>query len=180
MNRKEIRIPLPAGVEAKIENSTISIQSKGHVCAKTFSAEGVGFRSESDAVVVFADVASNRQVSKMNAVASHIENLVKGVQKDFEYKLTVVFSHFPMTVNVKDNAVEINNFLGEKKPRKAKIIAGTKVVVKGKDLFVSGSNKESVGQTAANIEGAARVVGRDKRVFQDGIFIVSKGKTDLA
>mgnify|MGYP000225838052 CR=1 FL=1 len=36
-------------------------------------------------------------------------------------------------------------------------------------------NKEKVGQTAANIEKATRVKGYDTRVFQDGIYLVSRG-----
>ena len=34
--------------------------------------------------------------------------------------------------------------------------------------------KEKVGQTSANIERACRIRGRDRRVFQDGIYIVEK------
>ncbi len=170
------KIELPTGASAEISGTTITIKAGNKSVSKTFSAEGISFSKEPNAVVLTADRLSNREVSKMNAIVSHIENLVKGTQKDYEYKMGIVFSHFPMTVNVKDNVVEINNFLGEKKSRKAKVIPGVKVVVKGKDVTVTGSNKDHVGQTAANIEGAARVVGRDKRVFQDGIFIVSKSK----
>ena len=43
------------------------------------------------------------------------------------------------------------------------------------DVFVSGVDREKVGQTAAIIEKACRIRGRDRRIFQDGIYIVSKG-----
>ncbi|MEC7431143.1 MAG: 50S ribosomal protein L6, partial [Candidatus Thermoplasmatota archaeon] len=44
------------------------------------------------------------------------------------------------------------------------------------DVTVSGSDREKVGQTAANIERACKIKKRDRRVFQDGIYIVSKGE----
>ncbi|MBI5554191.1 MAG: 50S ribosomal protein L6, partial [Candidatus Diapherotrites archaeon] len=59
-------------------------------------------------------------------------------------------------------------------PRIARIVGGTKVSVKGKELVISSSNKEDAGQTAANIENATRVKGKDIRVFQDGVYITAK------
>ena len=47
--------------------------------------------------------------------------------------------------------------------------------VKGKEITVTGHNKEDVGQTSANLEQASRIKGRDIRVFQDGIYRISKG-----
>ena len=41
-------------------------------------------------------------------------------------------------------------------------------------IVVSGIDKEAVGQTAANIERCTTVKGRDRRVFQDGIYLLSK------
>ncbi len=42
-------------------------------------------------------------------------------------------------------------------------------------MIVTGINKESVGQTVANIEQATKIKSRDPRVFQDGIYVVAKG-----
>ena len=50
-----------------------------------------------------------------------------------------------------------------------------KVEVKGKDIIVSGINLEDVSQTAANIEQATRLTGRDRRIFYDGIYVYEKG-----
>jgi len=78
--------------------------------------------------------------------------------------------HFPFKVEISGNEITINNFLGEKIPRKAKIVDGCKVEIKGDEISVSGINKESVGLTAARLEIATKVKNRDRRVFQDGIF----------
>jgi large subunit ribosomal protein L6 len=79
-----------------------------------------------------------------------------------------------MKVSVKSDVVVIDNFLGEKHPRNARVMPGVTVKVSGEQVVVSGTNKEFVGQTAANIEQATKVSGRDTRVFQDGIYIVEK------
>jgi len=68
----------------------------------------------------------------------------------------------------------IENFLGERNPRKASIVEGVKVTAKGDDVTVSGIDKEKVGQTVANIERATKVKKRDIRVFQDGVYLISK------
>ncbi|MEM3690235.1 MAG: 50S ribosomal protein L6, partial [Candidatus Micrarchaeia archaeon] len=62
--------------------------------------------------------------------------------------------------------------IGEKKPRVASIVGDTKVEVKGSEIFVSGVDKEAVGQTCANICSATCIRNKDSRVFQDGIYLV--------
>ena len=68
----------------------------------------------------------------------------------------------------------IENFLGEKFPRKAKILGATKIEVKGDQVILTGPDIEAVSQTAANIEQATKIKGFDPRVFQDGIYITKK------
>ena len=106
---------------------------------------------------------------------SHINNMVLGASKGFQYDMKIVYNHFPLKVTVKDKIFIIDNFLGEKFPRKAKILGDTKVVNKGDEVTITGPNKEDVGQTAANIETATKIKGYDPRVFQDGIYITGKG-----
>ena len=101
--------------------------------------------------------------------------MVRGVTDGFTYNLKAVYSHFPMTLAVKGNKFVVNNYFGEKVPRSAEIIQGVEVKVNNKtDVVVTGINKENVGQTAANIERCVTVKKRDRRVFQDGIYLVGK------
>src|SRR3972149_4636613 len=74
--------------------------------------------------------------------------------------------------NGKGNEFLIENLLGERHPRKAAILADTTVTIEGDQVVLQGPDLEAVGQTAANIERATKIQGRDPRVFQDGVYIV--------
>ena len=101
--------------------------------------------------------------------------MIKGVTSGFKYHLKALYSHFPMTLKQEGNELVVNNYFGERVPRRAKILPGVKVEIKNKvEITVSGSDKELVGQTAANIERCATVKNRDRRVFQDGIYLLNK------
>ena len=80
-----------------------------------------------------------------------------------------------MTLAVQGNQLIVNNYFGERVPRSANILAGVDVKVQNKtEIVVSGIDKEAVGQTAANIERSTTVKKRDRRVFQDGIYLIEK------
>ncbi|GIU72534.1 MAG: 50S ribosomal protein L6 [Candidatus Nitrosocaldaceae archaeon] len=111
-----------------------------------------------------------------NTLRSLIRNMIKGVTKGYRYKLKIIYSHFPITVKVKDDTVLIENFIGERAPRKAKIQGDCKVKVEGEDVIVEGISLEDVSQTAANIELATKIKNKDLRVFLDGIYIYEKEK----
>jgi len=101
--------------------------------------------------------------------------MVKGVTDGFTYTLKALYSHFPMTLAVKGNQLIVNNYFGERVPRTAAILSGVDVKVQNKtEVVVSGIDKEAVGQTAANIERSTTVKKRDRRVFQDGIYLIEK------
>ena len=101
--------------------------------------------------------------------------MTEGLVYGYEYKMKIVYSHFPMSIIVEKGIVNIKNFLGEKFPRKAKIVGDTKVVAKGQEVIVSGIDKEDVGQTASNLEQKSKVKGKDIRRYQDGIYLIEVG-----
>jgi large subunit ribosomal protein L6 len=88
--------------------------------------------------------------------------------------LKIVFSHFPISEEVKEKTVSIKNFTGERSPRFVRITGDVKITVKEDDVIVQGLNLEDVSQTAGNIEQATKVKTKDPRVFLDGIFVYEK------
>ncbi len=57
-----------------------------------------------------------------------LQNLIKGVTVGFEYKMRLVYAHFPISVNIEDEGtkVEIRNFLGEKRVRIVDLLPGAR------------------------------------------------------
>lgn len=174
MKKFEKRIELPENVSAQLEGKTLSLKCDNAASSKEFKAAGIKLSLEGNKIII----SSIRTTKKVDAVANtlekHIKNMIRGFKEDYEYRLSVVYSHFPINVVVKQDLVEVNNFLGEKKPRRARIMGKTKVEVKGAEITVRGNSKEDAGQTAANLEQATRISARDRRVFQDGIYITKK------
>lgn len=172
--KKTRKIELPSGFDAIIEKDSLIIKSQKGELKKKLHSKEIKVRKENNSIVLETESKKRTDFAVLNSFEKQIENMVKGLEKEFEFKLSIVYSHFPINIAVKSNVVEINNFLGEKLPRIAKIIPNAKIEIKGKEIFVRGHDKEAVGQTAANIEKATKVFMRDRRVFQDGIYLVKK------
>jgi large subunit ribosomal protein L6 len=81
-----------------------------------------------------------------------------------------------MTVELKGRNVLIKNLIGERGIRKAKLIGDVEIKITEDDVIISGINLEHVSQTAANIQNATRLRGKDRRVFLDGIYVLKKRK----
>ena len=171
---QESTIEIPEGINVEVIENKVTLSKGNDSVSKQFKAREIKISEKNNSIIIRTEKYSRRTKSSINAIYSHIKNMIEGLTKGYEYRLAIVYSHFPINVVVKGNIVEINNFTGEKRPRKALIIGDTKVEVKGKEIIVTGKNKEQVGQTAANMENATRIKDKDRRIFQDGIFIVSK------
>jgi large subunit ribosomal protein L6 len=175
MNKELIRkIEIPEGVEASVEGSIVTVQKDGKKNSREFDLIGIKLEKKGNEIVLEEKKASKKEKRRMNTVASHIKNMIKGLQEKFEYKLKICFSHFPITVEMKGNEAIIKNFLGERSPRKIKMPEGANIKVEKDIITVDSHNKEIAGQAAANFEMVTRIVNRDRRIFQDGIFITSK------
>jgi len=179
--KKELfqEIEIPEGIETQIQENSITIKGPEGENKKEFNLTNLKFEKKGNKIIIGNKKSTKKEKKLMNTMAAHIKNMIKGVQEKFEYKLKVCFSHFPITVEVKGQEVIIKNFLGEKIPRKSRILEGVDVKVDKDIITVSSSNKELAGQTAANFEAATRITNKDRRVFQDGIFITNKAGREM-
>ncbi|RLF08812.1 MAG: 50S ribosomal protein L6 [Thermoprotei archaeon] len=169
-------IDVPENVKVEVNGGVVKVSGPKGQLMRDFSKSGIKISSLPDGKVLLEVWNANRKLKAMiGTVASHIRNMIKGVTQGFRYELKVVYAHFPISVKVKEDRVVIENFLGERSPRVARIVGNVKVTVSGDTIVVEGIDKEQVSQTAANIHLATHIKGLDPRVFMDGIYIVKKG-----
>jgi large subunit ribosomal protein L6 len=164
-------IEIPEGVLVKVEGRVVTANGEKGELTWDFSHAPVSIRLDGKTITVQASWPRKKETALVGTISSHIQNMITGVTKGFIYKLKIVFSHFPISVKVRERTVAIENFTGERSPRIAKIMGDTKVTVKSEDVIVQGTNIKDVSQTAANIQNATKVKRKDPRVFLDGIYI---------
>lgn len=171
---KEERVKIPDGVQAKVHGDQFIVTGKGVTLQRTLSHPRVQIVVEGGEVKVRSEYPKRRDGALVGTFAAHIRNMFVGATQGFTYEMKIVYSHFPVKATVKGSEFVIENFLGEKFPRRADIRGATKVEVKGDQVVLTGPDIEAVSQTAANIEQATKIKGFDPRVFQDGIYITKK------
>lgn len=167
------KIKIPEGIEVSIDGNTINAKGKEEN-SRTFKIKNIKLEKKDKEIIISSKNATKKEKKVMNTISAHINNLFSGVQNKFNYELKICFSHFPITVEVKEKEAIIKNFLGEKIARKAKILKDVEVKVDRDVIEIASKNRESAGQTAANFEKATWIRMRDRRIFQDGIFITKK------
>lgn len=167
-------IIIPEGIEIKKEGKTLFVKGHHGEASKEFNFGKLKFEKKDNKIILSHPSSTRNDKRMINTITAHIKNLINGAQNKFEYQLKICSSHFPINVEVKGNAVLIKNFLGEKTPRKCTMPKGAEVEVNKDIITIKSSNKETAGQAAANFENATKVRNRDRRVFQDGIYITSK------
>ncbi len=168
------KIEIPQGIICDIKDKTITVSGNSNSLNREISNPHISAIVEGNYIVFKCAGGNKINYKTIKSYAAHVKNMFEGVKAPYTYVLESCNVHFPMTLKVDQERLTINNFLGEKVPRHARIISGVKVDVKGQKITISSSNKEAAGQTAANIEKATKVRNRDRRVFQDGIYIVEK------
>jgi len=195
MNKDLVReIEIPEGVGVVVSGNDVEVKGNGKELKRSFdmgkvTVQVVDGRGEGvvGKIVLEAKGASRRESKMIGTIWAHLKNMIKGAGEDFVYELEVCNVHFPMNVKVEPASQEsgvvsrescgkvvIKSFLGETTVREARIMDGAKVEIKGSKITVSSNDIEAAGQTAGNLEKATRLTGRDRRIFQDGIFITAK------
>lgn len=170
-------IVVPEGITIVCEGNLLKVKGDKGEVQRRFAYPGINLKLENKKLLVFSTSGNSRNIKRMvRTLESHIKNMIIGVSNGYAYRLKICSGHFPMKVTLESGTVVINNFLGEKIPRKAKILEGTTVEIDKDIIHIEGLDKEKVGQTMGNIERATRIVNRDRRVFQDGIYKIGETK----
>jgi len=169
------KIKIPDGVKIQLDGPMLKVTGPKGQLERNVRFPQVTVTSDGKEVVFSTESGKKAIIAMVGTFEAHTKNMCKGVLTGFEYRMKVVYSHFPIQLKLQGSRLEINNFLGEKKARYANIMPGVTAKVATDEVVLTGINRELVGTTAANIEHATHIRDRDPRVFQDGIFIVQRG-----
>jgi len=169
-------VQVPEDVEVGLEGKKFTVKGPKGTLVRDFSFAPISLKLNDKILCIRAEWPRKKEASLVGTLRSHVENMITGVRKGFTYKVKIVFSHFPISVKLKDKTILIENFTGERSPRKAKIIGDVQVKIQSEDVFVQGIDLEDVSQTAANIEQATRVKRKDPRIFLDGLYVYERSE----
>jgi large subunit ribosomal protein L6 len=167
-------IQIPDDVSAEVDHLELTVEGPNGSVTRRLWFPDVTVRVEDDSVVIESDAEDAETTATIGTFESHVENMIHGVTEGWEYEMEVFYAHFPMQVTVDDGEIVIENFLGERAPRRTPVHGDTEVEIDGEEIVLSGPDKEAVGQTAADIEQLTRVTDKDTRWFQDGVYITQK------
>ena len=169
-------VDVPKGVTFSVVDRRLRAKGPLGAVERPFPSDAIHLATDSGKATLTLRLPSHRKRSQalLKTWAAHLRNLSGSLTVGVEARLKVVAAHFPMKVQVKENHLVIENFLGEKYPRSTDLVPGTSARVEGEFVILSGYDIEQVGQSAANIERASRIRDYDPRVFQDGIYLVER------
>lgn len=166
-------IDIPEGLSVSYSNGEFAVEGENSVKRRLYRPE-IDVSVEDGEIVLSAKNASQREKRHMNTMRSHLRNMLKGAAEGHTYKLKICSGHFPMNVSVSNGEITVKNFLGEAVPRTLKIKDDVDVKVDGDEVVVTSAYKELAGSQASDIEQLTRVTNKDRRIFQDGLFIIEK------
>lgn len=170
-------VNIPDGVKVSAKNSIVTVTGPRGTLTRSFAhaklqIEMVGKKK----VRVQKWFGNRRELAVVRTICSHIENMIKGVTKGFQYKMRSVYAHFPINVIISPDSqnVEIRNFLGEKALRRVKMLPGVTCVnskTQKDELVLESNDVEAVSRCAALIQQSTTVKRKDIRKFLDGIYV---------
>jgi large subunit ribosomal protein L6 len=168
-------IELSEGITANIEGNELTLKKENNEIKQQLN-KTIDIKVHGNKIILEAKKITKREKKILGTFEAHIKNMIKGLNERFKYRLQVVAVHFPITASIdkEKNEFVVKNFLGEKIERRMKIIPGVEVKIEKDIIEISSINRSSAGQFAANIEKGTHIRKKDRRIFQDGIYIIEK------
>lgn len=175
--KSEVVVEIPQDITLTLDGLKLTIEGKKGKIIKDFShMKKVDILYKDNTVKISSYFPRKSTEAKLGTLRSVLINAIEGVTKGYTYKMKIAYSHFPITVDTDGDRILIKNFIGERSPRITFKAGNYPINIKAtkEDVVISGIDKEDVGQTCANIQATCRIRDKDKRIFQDGIYVYEK------
>ena len=113
------KIEIPNDVEISIEEKTVYVKGEKGSLSRVLSHPRIDITAKNNIVEISCiDSPKRKEKALIGTFRAHINNMIKGVTEGFEYKMKTVFAHFPIKTSVEGDTFVIQNFIGERAPRK--------------------------------------------------------------
>tara|TARA_B100000745_G_scaffold297543_1_gene244640 strand:- start:1204 stop:1737 length:534 start_codon:yes stop_codon:yes gene_type:complete len=163
-------IELPNGVEATLADGTLTIKGTKGTLTRNFR-DDVAIKVEGNTIVLTPDPKSDLSPALWGTYASHVNNMVMGVSEGFEKKLEIEGVGY--RAEMKGRTLVLN--VGFSHPVELEVPEGLETVVEKNTITVTGADKETVGQFAANIRKVKKPEPyKGKGIHYVGEYIIRK------
>jgi large subunit ribosomal protein L9e len=179
VNAKGI-VKIPEGVEVTVKSRNVVVKGKRGTLTKSFRHMSVDlYKPDENTVKVEKWFAKSKELSVIKTCCSHIQNMIDGVTKGFQYRMKMVYAHFPTNVQIATNgqSLDIVNFIGQKVKFHVDCLDGVKVerdTQVNTEILIHGNDIENVSKTCALISQSCAIKNKDIRKFLDGIYVSNK------
>ena len=96
----EDKIEIPKDVKASLDSGIITFKGKNGQLSRNFSHPKVKIAIADHHVIVSSEMPKVREKAIVGTYAAHIRNMIVGVTIGYEYKMKIVYSHFPIMAAV--------------------------------------------------------------------------------
>merc|ERR1711990_846629 len=175
------KVTIPDNCECTIKSRVVQVKGPRGSLTKSFKHMSVDMYKKDDKTIqVEKWFGKSKELAIIKTVCSHIQNLITGVQRGFQYRMKMVYAHFPTNVQIAGDkrSLDVVNFIGQKVKFKVNALEGVTMERDAKnntEILISGNDVENVSQTCALISQSCAVKNKDIRKFLDGIYVSNKG-----
>ena len=163
-------IAIPSGVEITHTDGVVSVKGPKGTLSREFSKD-VSIEVKDGAVVLAPASNSQHARALWGTYASHVMNMIHGVTEGFEKKLEIEGVGYRAAVE--GNKIVLS--VGFSHPVELEIPEGVTASVEKNVIAVSGSDKEVVGQFAANVRKTRKPEPyKGKGIHYEGEYIIRK------
>jgi large subunit ribosomal protein L6 len=144
-------ITIPAGTEVHVSDGVLSVHGRGGELRKKLHRD-IAVTTEGSSVVVTPKSDSRSARALWGTFASHIQNMVAGVNEPFEKKLLVEGVGYKVHLNGATLVLDV----GFSHSVEVEVPEGIEVAVEKNEISIKGIDKEKVGQFAADVRATKK------------------------
>ena len=96
-------IDIPAGVTVEIKSRHVKVTGPRGTLEKSYKFIKIDLQVVDSKVRAEMWFGNKKALACVRSVTSGIKNMIVGVTKGFEYKMRMVYSHFPINVSIENS-----------------------------------------------------------------------------